>query len=87
MGELTSAAWIRGFQHGYRLAARTAGRSPAYLLLSWLVNLLIGWTVAVILLWSAADIFSRNAAGQPLASVIKVTKAQAWNKVVGPPER
>lgn len=62
------------------MAARTAGRSPTFLLLSWLVNLLLTWTVAVLLLWFAADIFTKNAAGEPVTKVV-IDRYKAWNAV------
>ena len=65
-----SVTYVRGFQKGYRLAARTAGRTPAHLLLSWLVNLILTWTVAVLLLWFALDIFTKNATGDPVTKVV-----------------
>ncbi len=75
-----SLTYIRGFQRGYTLAARTAGRSPTFLLLSWLVNLLLTWTVAVLLLWFAADIFTKNATGEPVTKVV-IDRYKAWNAV------
>lgn len=77
---------IRGFRKGYALAARTANRSPAYLLLSWLVNLLLTWTVAVLLLWFAVDIYSRNVAGEPVTKAV-MDRYKAWNTVHSHPEK
>lgn len=79
-----SARQIRAWNRGYRLAAKTAGRTPTHLLLSWLVNLLLIWTVSVILLWFAADVFSRNKVGEPVTKVI-IGKFRAWNAVYGAP--
>jgi hypothetical protein len=75
-----SLTYIRGFRKGYTLAARTADRSPTYLLLSWLVNLLLAWTVAVLLLWFAMDVFTKNAAGEPVTKVV-IDRYKAWNTV------
>jgi hypothetical protein len=73
--------YVRGFRRGYRLAARTAERSPTYLLLSWLVNLILTWSMVVLLLWFALDIFSKNATGDPVTKVV-VDRYKAWNAVV-----
>jgi hypothetical protein len=78
-----TCTYIRGFRKGYKLAARTAGRTPVYLLLSWLVNLLLTWTVAVLLLWFAADIFTKNASGEPVTKVV-IDRYKAWNAVHQP---
>ena len=75
-----SLTYIRGFRRGYTLAARTAERSPTYLLLSWLVNLLLTWTVAVLLLWFAVDVFTKNVAGEPVTKVV-IDRYKAWNAV------
>lgn len=75
-----SLAYVRGFRKGYKLAARTAGRTPTHLLLSWLVNLMLAWTVTVLLLWFAADIFARNATGEPVTKVV-IDRYKAWNTV------
>jgi hypothetical protein len=75
-----SLGYVRGFRKGYTLAARTAARTPTYLLLSWLVNLLLAWTVAVLLLWFAADIFAKNATGDPITKVV-IDRYKAWNTV------
>lgn len=75
-----SQTYIRGFRRGYTLAARTADRSPTYLLLSWLVNLLLTWTVAVLLLWFALDVFTKNVAGEPVTKVV-IDRYKAWNAV------
>jgi hypothetical protein len=80
-----SLTYIRGFRRGYTLAARTADRSPTYLLLSWLVNLLLTWTVAILLLWFAADIFTKNTAGEPVTKVV-IDRYKAWNAVYTQPE-
>ncbi|MFI5342314.1 MAG: hypothetical protein ACHQ7N_21085 [Candidatus Methylomirabilales bacterium] len=77
-----SFSYVRGFRKGYTLAARTAGRTPTYLLLSWLVNLMLAWTAAVLLLWFAADIFARNATGEPVTKVV-IDQYTAWNTVYG----
>ena len=81
-----SLNYIRGFRKGYALAARTADRSPTYLLLSWLVNLLLTWTVAVLLLWFAVDIFTKNVAGDPVTKVV-INRYKAWNTVYSRPEQ
>ncbi len=75
-----SLTYVRGFRKGYALAARSAGRTPTHLLLSWLVNLLLAWTVAVLLLWFAADIFAKNATGEPVTKVV-IDRYKAWNTV------
>jgi hypothetical protein len=75
-----SFSYVRGFQKGYGLAAKTAGRTPTYLLLSWLVNLLLAWTIAVLLLWFALDIFARNSTGEAITKVV-INRYQAWNTV------
>jgi hypothetical protein len=77
-----SVTYVRGFQKGYRLAARTAGRTPVHLLLSWLVNLILTWTVAALVLWFALDIFSKNATGDPVTKVV-LNRYAAWNMVYG----
>ena len=78
-----SLTYVRGFQKGYRLAARTAGRTPIHLLLSWLVNLLLTWTVAALLLWFALDIFTKNSTGDPVTKVV-ISRFKAWNAVYDP---
>ena len=80
-----SLNYIRGFRKGYALAARTADRSPTYLLLSWLVNLLLTWTVAVLLLWFAVDIYTKNVAGDPVTKVV-IDRYKAWNAVYSRPD-
>ena len=82
----SSFTYVRGFQKGYRLAARTAGRTPTHLLLSWLVNLLLVWTVTVLLLWFAVDIFTKNATGEPVTKVV-INRIKAWNTVYHPPAK
>lgn len=77
-----SITYVRGFRKGYRLAARTAGRTPIHLLLSWFVNLILTWTVAVLVLWFALDIFTKNATGDPVTKVV-IGRYQAWNAVYG----
>jgi len=72
--------YVRGFQKGYTLAARTAGRTPTHLLLSWLVNLILTWTVAAVLLWFALDIFTKNATGDAVSKVV-LDRYKAWNAV------
>jgi len=62
------------------LAARTAGRTPTYLLLSWLVNLMLASTVAGSLLWFGADIFARRATGEPVTKVV-IDRSKAWHTV------
>lgn len=76
-----SLTYIRGFRRGYTLAARTADRSPTYLLLSWLVNLLLTWTVAVLLLWFAVDVFTKNVAGGEPVTKVVIDRYKAWNAV------
>ena len=78
-----SVTYVRGFRKGYALAARTAGRTPTHLLLSWLVNLILTWTVAVLLLWFALDIFAKNATGEPVRKVV-LGRYKAWNAVYDP---
>ncbi len=78
-----SITYVRGFQKGYRLAARTAGRTPMHLLLSWFVNLMLTWTVTVLLLWFALDIFTKNATGDPVTKVV-IDRYKAWNAVYAP---
>jgi hypothetical protein len=73
-----SLAYLRGFRKGYTLAAKTASRTPTYMLLTWLVNLMLVWTVAVLLLWFAADILVRNATGDPIKKVV-LDRYNAWN--------
>ena len=75
-----SFTYVRGFQKGYSLAVKTAGRTPTYLLLSWLVNLLLAWTLAAVLLWFAADIFVKNAADGPVTKVV-ISRYKAWNTI------
>ncbi len=79
----SSLTYVRGFRKGYSLAARTAGRTPTYLLLSWLVNLLLVWTVTVLLLWFAVDIFTKNATGETVSKVV-INRIKAWNTVYAP---
>jgi hypothetical protein len=78
-----SLTYVRGFQKGYRLAARTAGRTPIHLLLSWFVNLMLTWTITVLLLWFALDIFAKNATGDPVTKVV-IGRYKAWNAVYAP---
>ena len=77
-----SVTYVRGFQKGYKLAARTAGRTPTHLLLSWLVNLILTWTVAALILWFALDIFTKNATGDAVTKVV-LNRYKAWNLVYG----
>jgi hypothetical protein len=77
-----SVTYVRGFQKGYRLAARTAGRTPTHLLLSWLVNLILTWTVTVVLLWFALDIFTKNSTGDTVSKVV-LDRYKSWNMVYG----
>lgn len=81
-----SPIYIRGFRKGYALAARTANRSPASLLFSWLVSLLLTWPVAVLLLWFAVDISSRNVAGEPVTKAV-MDRYKASNTVHSRPEK
>jgi hypothetical protein len=75
-----SLTYVRGFQKGYRLAARTAGRTPIHLLLSWLVNLILTWAVVALLLWCALDIFTKNSTGDPVTKVV-INHYRAWSAV------
>jgi len=77
-----SASWIRGWRAGYAKAARQAGISPTYLLLSRLCTLLTTWTLAVILLFLAAEVYVRNVTGEsiPVVVVSKWTAWHAWDK-------
>ena len=76
----SSLTYVRGFRKGYAVAARSAGKSPAYQLLDWLVNLMLIWTMAVLLLWFAAEILTRNLAGDQ-ASKVTLDRHKAWNVV------
>ncbi len=78
-----SLTYVRGFQKGYRLAARTAGRTPIHLLLSWFVNLILTWTVVVLLLWFALDIFAKNTTGGDPVTKVVIDRYKAWNTVYG----
>ncbi len=81
-----SLTYVRGFQKGYRLAARTAGRTPIHLLFSWFVNLMLTWTVAVLVLWFALDIFTKNATGDAVSKVV-IDRYKAWNAVYAPTKK
>ncbi len=82
---VASFTYVRGFQKGYRLAARTAGRTTTHLLLSWLVNLLLVWTFTVLLLWFAVDIFTKNATGGEPVTKVVIGRIKAWNRIYGAP--
>ena len=79
-----SAAYVRGWKAGYARAARTAGRQPRHLLLTWLVQLLTTWTLCLLLLWAAFDIFLRNVAGGEVPRKVILSKVAAWNRIHRP---